>query len=47
MKGFIREAPREQLAIPHVVESFTTTTGQKYHQNKLAVSITTDTLLKK
>ena len=42
----MRVVPREELAIPHVVESLTTTTWRKYHQNKIAVTITTDTLLK-
>ena len=46
LEGFVQGAPREKLAIAPVVESLTTTTWQKYHQNKLAVSSTTDILLK-
>ena len=46
LEGVIHDAPREKLAIVPVVESLTTTTWQKYNENKLAVSSTTDTLLK-
>ena len=46
LEGFVQDAPREQLAIAPVVESLTTTSWQKHHQDKLCVSSTTDTLLK-
>ena len=45
LEGFVQDAAREELAIAPVVESLTTTTWQKYHQIKLAVRSTTDTLL--
>ena len=32
LEGFLQDAPREELAIPPVVESLTATTWQKYHQ---------------
>ena len=47
LESFLQYAPWEELAIARVVESLTTTTWQKYHQYKLAIGSTTDTLLKK
>ena len=46
LAGFAQDPPRVELTITPVVESLTTTTWQKCHQNKLAVRSTTDTLLK-
>ena len=46
LEDFVQDAPREELAVAPVVESLTTTTWQKYHQIKLAVSSSTDTLFK-
>ena len=45
LEGVLQDGPQEELAIAPVVEKLTTT-WQKYHQNKLAVSSTTDIFLK-
>ena len=33
LEGFVKDAPREDLAIAHVVECLTTTGWQYYHQS--------------
>ena len=45
-EGFVQDVPREELAIVPVCRKFNKTTWQKCHQNKVAVSNTTDTLRK-
>ena len=45
LKGFTQDAPREELAIALIGECLTTIAWQNI-TNKLAISSTTDTLLK-